>query len=104
MRLASGPATLRPMAKGKATRSKPQEPNQEDTPLPFEKAIERLSAIVLELEGGDLSLEESLQRFEEGVRLAKDSQQQLDQAEAKVEKLLAIDDSGNPVTEELEEP
>lgn len=65
--------------------------------------MKRLTALVEELEQGHLPLEESLARFEEGVRLARLSQIQLDAAEARVEELLQVDEQGQPVLEELEE-
>jgi len=71
--------------------------------LPFEKAMARLGAIVEELESGQLSLEASLLRFEEGVGLARASQKKLDEAEAKVELLLRVSEDGTPVTEEIED-
>jgi len=67
----------------------------------FEDAMKRLSAIVEELEGGELSLEASLRHFEEGIQLARKSQARLDAAEAKVEELLGFDEDGVPVTEEI---
>ena len=70
--------------------------------LDFEAALKRLTAIVERLESGDLSLEQSLQLFEEGTRLSRTSQQQLDAAEKRVEELLAIDASGKPVVRELD--
>jgi exodeoxyribonuclease VII small subunit len=69
----------------------------------FEEAMKRLSQIVLELEGSDLSLEESLGKFEEGIRLARASQTHLDQAEARVEELLSMSEDG-PVLEDIEVP
>ena len=69
--------------------------------LSFEDAMTRLSAIVEELEGGELSLEHSLRRFEEGIKLARKSQARLDAAEAKVEELLGFDAEGTPLTEEI---
>ncbi len=54
----------------------------------FEKAIERLEAIVEELEQGDLPLEESLKIFEEGIRLSKSCLKILEEAERKVEVLV----------------
>ena len=75
---------------------------ENDTPS-FEEAMKRLAQIVEELEESELSLEESLNKFEEGVRLARASQAHLDQAEARVEELLGVDEDG-PVTEELEAP
>ena len=68
----------------------------------FEEALKRLTAIVEQLESGDLSLEQSLSLFEEGTRLSRTSQAQLDSAEKRVEELLAIDPSGQPVVRELE--
>jgi exodeoxyribonuclease VII small subunit len=54
----------------------------------FEKALSRLEAIVSELEGGELSLDESLRIFEEGVKLSKTCLKMLDDAERKVEILV----------------
>jgi exodeoxyribonuclease VII small subunit len=70
--------------------------------LGFEDALKRLTAIVERLESGDLSLEQSLALFEEGTRLSRTSQAQLDSAEKRVEELLAIDASGMPVVRELD--
>ncbi len=53
----------------------------------FEVSLERLEKIVARLEGGDLSLEESLKFFEEGTRLAKVCQERLSEAEKKIERL-----------------
>lgn len=68
----------------------------------FEDALKRLTAIVERLESGDLSLEQSLTLFEEGTRLSRTSQSQLDAAEKRVEELLSIDATGRPVVRELE--
>jgi exodeoxyribonuclease VII small subunit len=68
----------------------------------FEDALRRLSEIVEKLEDGELPLEDSLQLFEEGVRLARTSQSRLDAAERRVEELLGIDQDGNPVVREIE--
>jgi exodeoxyribonuclease VII small subunit len=68
----------------------------------FEDALKRLTAIVERLESGDLSLEQSLTLFEEGTRLSRASQAQLDAAEKRVEELLAIDASGQPIVRELD--
>ncbi len=75
-------------------------PSAEDVPS-FEDAMSRLGEIVDELEGGELNLETSLKRFEEGIKLARKSQARLDEAEAKVEELLGFDDEGTPITEEI---
>jgi exodeoxyribonuclease VII small subunit len=60
--------------------------------LKFEEALGRLEEIVKALEKGDLPLERSLQIFEEGVKLSKTCLKMLDEAEKKVEILLADKD------------
>lgn len=62
--------------------------------LSFEQALQRLEAVVKELETGDLSLDNALALFQEGVALARQCGMQLDEAEAKIEKLL---DAGRTV-------
>src|SRR5262249_13514378 len=54
----------------------------------FESSLTSLEQIVAQLESGDLPLERALERFEEGVGLARRCQSQLDDAERKVEMLL----------------
>jgi exodeoxyribonuclease VII small subunit len=56
--------------------------------IKFEDAMARLETIVAELEKGDLSLDESLKIFEEGVKLSKTCLKMLDDAERKVEVLI----------------
>lgn len=60
----------------------------------FEASVERLSEIVEQLEAGELPLEQSLQLFEEGIRLARAAQERLDNAEQRVEELLSVDAQG----------
>lgn len=57
------------------------------TPPPFDDGLDRLEALVQELEGGQLSLEMALQRFEEGVKLSQVLQAQLSEAQRRVEVL-----------------
>jgi exodeoxyribonuclease VII small subunit len=54
----------------------------------FEESLKRLEAIVEQLETGQLSLEEALQIFEEGVKLAVSCQQDLRKADGKVQRLI----------------
>jgi exodeoxyribonuclease VII small subunit len=61
-------------------------------PLTFEKSLEKLESIVKKLESGELSLEDSIKAFEEGVRLAQNCGKKLDEAEKKVEILLTSKD------------
>ena len=56
--------------------------------LSFEAGLERLEKIVKELETGDLSLERSLELFEEGMKLSTGCRRQLEEAESKVELLV----------------
>lgn len=57
--------------------------------LSFEDSYSRLEQIIEKLEGGDLSLDESVSLFEEGMRLAQHCGQKLDDAELKVFHLLS---------------
>jgi exodeoxyribonuclease VII small subunit len=59
----------------------------------FEESMKRLEEIVRELEGKDLSLEESIAKFEEGVKLGKVCRELLEKAEARI-KVLVEDDNG----------
>jgi len=58
----------------------------------FEQAIEKLEAIVDELEQGELPLEETLKKFEEGMELSKFCTDKLNQAEQKLKKLVKTED------------
>lgn len=59
--------------------------------LDFEKALADLDRVVEDLEKGGLSLNESLARFERGVKLARFLRNELDKAEKKIEILLKDD-------------
>lgn len=54
----------------------------------FEKTFKELGEIVEKMEHGDLSLDQSLDCFEKGIKLSKTCQQLLEKAEQKVETLL----------------
>ena len=56
--------------------------------LTFEKAMDRLEEIVSLLESGDSPLDESLSLFEEGVKLVKLCNSQLEKAESSVKMLI----------------
>lgn len=57
----------------------------------FEAAMARLEQITEELEDGEISLEKSLKKFDEGIKLAEFCNAQLAEARAKVEMLLEKD-------------
>lgn len=64
----------------------------------FESSLSSLEKIVRRLEQGDLSLEESLKLFEDGVKLSRECQERLNQAERRIEILLS-DEGGKPILE-----
>jgi exodeoxyribonuclease VII small subunit len=66
----------------------------------FEIQLAALEQIVRELERGELSLEESLRLFEDGVKLARECQERLNKAERRIE-ILMRDNDGKPVLETL---
>jgi exodeoxyribonuclease VII small subunit len=61
-------------------------------PLTFEQALERLQQIVSDLEGGELSLDDSLARYEEGRELISGCYEKLQAAERRIEQLLKGED------------
>lgn len=66
----------------------------------FEESISELEEIVSQLEGGDVTLDESLTLFEKGIKLSKSCQKMLDSAEKKVSVLMMSDD-GEMVKEDF---
>jgi exodeoxyribonuclease VII small subunit len=54
----------------------------------FERSLARLEEVVQKLEGANLSLDDAMKLFEEGVQLSRECQKQLAEAEARVEILL----------------
>jgi exodeoxyribonuclease VII small subunit len=58
----------------------------------FEAQLASLERIVRELERGDLPLEQSLELFEQGVRLSRECQERLNEAERRIEVLLRAGD------------
>lgn len=59
----------------------------EDLKESFETALSRLEQIVVSLEKGDLSLEDSLKLYEEGISRARFCQTRLEEADSKIEVL-----------------
>ncbi|MFT4676617.1 MAG: exodeoxyribonuclease VII small subunit [Patiriisocius sp.] len=55
---------------------------------PFESSLARLETLVEQMESGEMSLDESLKLFEEGIKLTRECQQALSEAEQKVNLLL----------------
>jgi exodeoxyribonuclease VII small subunit len=64
-------------------------------PKDFETSLKKLEELVKELEEGDLTLEQSLERYEHGVALARFCNAKLEEAEKRIE-MLKIDENGEP--------
>lgn len=75
---------------------------QEQKNMTFEESLQRLEAIVRQMEQGNVSLQESLNLFEEGSKLARQCGALLDEAELKVVRLMKGPD-GNPVEMEFDD-
>lgn len=73
--------------------------SQAGTAPDFEAAMEQLQATVKRLEGGELSLEDSLKNFEEGVKLSRLCQKHLSAAEQRVEILMKANADGSVETQ-----
>ena len=71
--------------------------------LTFEQSLERLEEIVHLLEEGDLGLGEAIERYEEGVKLLRQSYELLERAERKIELLSGVDADGNPITQPFDD-
>src|SRR5260221_8116155 len=67
----------------------------------FEKSFQQLEAVVKRLESEEMPLDESLQLFEEGIRLSRFCNQKLEEVEKKIELILA-DAKGQPRIEPFE--
>jgi exodeoxyribonuclease VII small subunit len=67
---------------------------------PYDQIVARLEKVVESLEGGRLTLEQSIEKFAEGVALSREAGRKLDEAERRVETLLRADDGsveGRPI-------
>ncbi len=63
-------------------------PEKETEQMSFEEALHKLEELTEKMERGELTLEESLKSFEEGIQLTSHCRKLLAEAEYKVEKLL----------------
>jgi exodeoxyribonuclease VII small subunit len=71
--------------------------------LTFEQSLERLEKIVERLEGGQLTLSESLAQYEHGVKYLQYCYRQLERAERKIELLAGVDAEGRVKSQPFEE-
>jgi len=60
--------------------------------IKFEESLKKLQGIVSDLEKGDISLDVSLAKYEEGVKLAGECQKKLEEARERIEILVKSDD------------
>jgi len=84
------------------TGKKPEPPKKPE----FERSLARLEEVAKKLENANLSLDEAMKLFEEGVQLSRDCQKQLEEAEGRVEILLKMADgkmAAQPFEPEAEE-
>ncbi len=68
----------------------------------FENRLTRLEEIVAAMENGELSLEDSLKSFEEGVKISRECHKQLNDAEQKVKLLLSVSADGSMETKDFQ--
>lgn len=69
---------------------------EESSVAGLEKSLEELEALLQELESGELTLEAALAHFERGVKLTRQCQKALQEAEQKVEILLKKSPEAKP--------
>ena len=70
--------------------------------MEFEAKLKRLEEIVKNMESGDVALETSLKLFEEGIKLSRECQTQLTDAEQKIQKLMKVEADGKAVTQNFD--
>ena len=61
----------------------------------YDEVVARLERVVGDLESGKLTLEQSIEKFAEGVRLARDATRKLDDAERRIDLLVRTADGGD---------
>lgn len=71
--------------------------------IDFEQALDQLEELVEDMENGDLTLEESLKAFEQGIKLTRECQTALSEAEQKVQMLIEENGELKSVTVNIEE-
>lgn len=65
---------------------------EENNKMSFEEAIKQLEQISVELEKGDLNLDASVSKFEEGMKLSKTCSEILENAEKRISILIKTED------------
>ena len=75
--------------------------SKEKNEIDFEESMEKLEKIAKELESDDLSLNDSVKKFEEGMKISQDCKKVLDEAEKKI--TILIDDTEQDLEVDEEE-
>lgn len=78
-----------------------KQPETKDAEAPLEQTVERLEAIVKELESGNADLERSIELFQEGRQLGTRALKKLESLERRVQVVIKRED-GKLVTEDFE--
>ena len=66
---------------------------KEEKDFNFEETMQKLETIVQELENGNLNLDDSIKKFEEGIELSKNASNYLEEAEKKITVLVKGEDN-----------
>lgn len=72
--------------------------SQNEPPMKYEQAIEKLEALIDEIESGEVGLEDSLKHYEQGTKLIKNCRDILNTAESRIAELMQ-DDEGELTVE-----
>lgn len=75
-----------------------------ESPKSFEQTLQRLEALVAEMEKGELGLDEMLKRFEEGMKLAETCEKRLGETRKRVEILMKKNEQSEPQWQEVQPP
>ncbi|MDB2686904.1 exodeoxyribonuclease VII small subunit [Mariniblastus sp.] len=87
------------MAKKKTTRKSKSATNA----IPFEQSLEQLKQVVAELETGNLTLTESLEKYQQGIANLKQCHASLENAKKQIEILVDLDEDGNLQTQTFDD-
>jgi exodeoxyribonuclease VII small subunit len=78
-----------------------QSPINDNEPAQIEELLDDIESLVEALEGGELSLDESMERFEKGMTMVRQGRAILEAAERRLEELVAETEDG-PITRDLD--
>lgn len=90
-------------ATSQASSPEAAQPDHSETMPDFETTLSQIETVVRDLEGGELSLDDSLRQYESAVGKMRQCYRLLEVAERRVSILSGFDAEGNPVTEVLED-